>query len=88
MLEDPATTTALATDVLNWNAMVEKITQVATDEEALQEFYRAEGYLKCLIEVGLVGIYQSASLRRLLEECYYNRFGAYRRLGPTDVTPV
>lgn len=88
MLDDPYITTALPTEVLNWSAMVKKIDQAATEQEAMQAFYRTEGYLKCLVDVGLVGIYQYASLRRQLEEHYCKRFGAYRRLGPTGLTPT
>lgn len=55
-------------DTLQWRKMVRTVETAGCDAEVLEATSEARGYLKCLHDVGLIGVFQHNQMAAELEE--------------------
>jgi hypothetical protein len=55
-------------DTLQWRKIVKVVETAGHQSEALEAACEAKGYLKCLYDVGLIGIFQRKQMEAQLEE--------------------
>lgn len=63
----------LVEDILKWGEMVEAIEAACTATDAAETALQANGYLRCLYDVGLIGVYQRDHMAVEIQEACAKR---------------
>lgn len=67
-MSHPSSSLHALPDTLQWRKMVMTVETAGGDAEALEAVSEAKGYLKCLYDVGLIGVFQRNQMAAQLDE--------------------